>query len=81
MVFTSQKMYNLFNPEAISYEELLEPFPTHLENVSWTSIILIAFCIEHIALFGKYILALLIPDVPEFIEEMDNRKESKMQLV
>jgi len=29
----------------------------------------------------KWLLAALIPDVPEFIEEMDNRKETKMALV
>jgi len=43
--------------------------------------LMIGVSLEHIMILFKYILAALIPDVPDFITEMENRKAAKLELI
>jgi len=68
IVFTSDQLMLLFSNETGPIFD-------------WAILLILAVAVEHIMFLLKYLMASMIPDVPDFIEEMDQRKQGKLDIV
>lgn len=68
ILFTSDQLVLLFSDENGPY-------------FAYWILLMVGVSLEHLMILFKYMLAALIPDVPDFITEMENRKAAKLDLI